>query len=129
VEVAGVPLTAADFVVHYRAADGWAGVSDKGTEVTVDTRLTPQLRAEGMARNVIRLVQQARKDAGLDVADSIDLHLATTDAELAAAIDTHWATIAGEVQATARLDAPPDGGYRAEVKVDGRPLAVALRKV
>jgi isoleucyl-tRNA synthetase len=78
---------------------------------------------------VIRLVQQARKDAGLDVADSIDLHLATTDAELAAAIDTHWATIAGEVQATARLDAPPDGGYRAEVKVDGRPLAVALRKV
>jgi isoleucyl-tRNA synthetase len=129
VEVAGVPLTAADFVVHYRAADGWAGVSDKGTEVTVDTRLTPQLRAEGMARNVIRLAQQARKDAGLDVADSIDLHLATTDAELAAAIDTHWATIAGEVQATARLDAPPDGGYRAEVKVDGRPLAVALRKV
>ncbi|MFO0848550.1 MAG: class I tRNA ligase family protein [Gemmataceae bacterium] len=129
VAVLGVELAADDLLFDTAAPAGWAGVADRGTQVLLDTRITPELKAEGMARDVIRLIQQARKDAGLDVADTIALHLATADPELTAAVAAHWAAIAGEVQATARLDAPPADGYRAEVKVDGRPLTVAVRKV
>lgn len=129
VAVLGVGLTDDDLIFETVAPPGWAGVAEPKAEALLDTRITPELKAEGMARDVIRLVQQARKDAGLDVADAIALHLATADADLTAAVTVHWAAIAGEVQATARLDAPPADGYRAEVKVDGRPLTVAVRKV
>ncbi|MBX9582238.1 MAG: class I tRNA ligase family protein [Gemmataceae bacterium] len=124
----GVPLTADDVILTEAAPGGWAGASDKGTQVAIDTRITPELRAEGLARDVVRFVQNARKDAGLDVADRIELFLGT-DAELRAAIDAHWPTIAAETQAVRRLDAPPADGFTAAVAVDGRPLTIALRKV
>jgi isoleucyl-tRNA synthetase len=125
----GVPLTADDVILSEAAADGWSGASDKGTQVAIDTRVTPELKAEGLARDVVRFVQNARKDAGLDVADRIGLFLGTDDAELRAAVDTHWAAIAGETQAVRRLDAPPADAFTAAVTVDGRPLTIALRKV
>jgi isoleucyl-tRNA synthetase len=128
-EVAGVPLGTGDLTVDYQAADGWAGVSDRGTEVTVDTRITPELKAEGLARDVIRLVQDERKKAGLDVADKIALYLGTESDALTQAIAAHRATIAAETQAVEWLDTSPAGGHTASVKVDGQPLTIALRKV
>lgn len=124
----GVALTAEDVILTESAAEGWAGAADRGTQVAIDTRITPELKAEGRARDVVRFVQNARKDAGLDVADRIELFLGTDDAELRAAVDAHWPTIAAEVQAV-RLDAPPADGHTAAVTVDGRPLTIALRKV
>ena len=93
-----------------------------------DGRITPELKAEGLARDVVRFVQDARKDAGLDVADKIALYLDTESTELRQAIDTHWQTIAAEVQAVERQANPPAGGHVAEVKVDGQPLKVGLAK-
>ena len=100
---------------------------DKGTQVLIDTRITPELKAEGMARDVVRFVQDARKDAGLDVADKIVLHLGTASPELRAAIDTHRATIAAETQATQWSETPVDG-YTTTVKLDGQELVIALKK-
>ena len=100
----------ADYIVEFTAPEGFAGVADKGTQVMLDTRITPELKAEGMARDVVRFVQDARKDAGLDVADKIALHLGASG-ELAAAIETHKATIAGETQAMEWLTSPPEGGF------------------
>ncbi len=124
--LAGVELAAEDFQVEYAAPDGWAGVADGGTQVLLDTRITPALRAEGLAREVVRLVQDARKAAGLDVADKIALHLVTTG-ELAEAIAAHRETIAAEVQATAWA-ADPLSGYAVEAEADGLPLTITLRK-
>ncbi len=129
VELAGVALDAADVVVESAAPEGWAGVADRGTQVMLDTRITPELKAEGLARDVIRLVQEARKNAGLDVADKIALHLGTESDALKLAIAAHKATIAAETQVADWLDAPPADGHTAAVKVDGQPLTVALRKV
>jgi isoleucyl-tRNA synthetase len=126
--LAGVILDAADYTVEFHAPDGYAGVADKGTQVMLDTRVTPELKAEGMARDVVRLVQDARKDAGLDVADKIALHLGASG-ELAAAIETHKATIAGETQAIDWLTTPPEGGHSAIVKVDGQSLVIGLKKI
>jgi isoleucyl-tRNA synthetase len=126
----GVDLTGNDLVFTLAAPEGWAGATDKGTQVAVDTRLTPALKAEGLARDVIRVVQNNRKDAGLDVADKIALYLGTESDALKQAIAAHRTTIAAETQAVEWADAPPNGAaHTAAVKVDGQPLTIALRKV
>jgi isoleucyl-tRNA synthetase len=129
IEFAGVNLTATDFVIEYVAPDGWGGVADKLTQVMIDARITPELKAEGMARDVVRFVQDARKDAGLDVADKIALYLGTESEQLRAAIEAHRDYIAAETQAVEWPTAPPADGYTTTVKVDGQPLTIALRKV
>jgi isoleucyl-tRNA synthetase len=61
--------------------------------------VTPQLEAEGTARDVIRVIQQARRDAGLDVSDRITL-VVGADGGVADAVRAHAAFIAGETLAT-----------------------------
>lgn len=65
----------------------------------LDTHLTPELEAEGVARDVVRAVQQARKDAGLEVSDRIALTV-SADATIVAAITAHRELIVGETLAT-----------------------------
>ncbi|MGH7238665.1 MAG: isoleucine--tRNA ligase, partial [Candidatus Saccharimonadales bacterium] len=77
--------------------------------VTLDLRLTPTLKREGQAREVIRLVQNARKQAGLNVDDRIWLSLVSGDVELKKAIQEHQETIAAETLAV-EVDIK-DGGY------------------
>jgi isoleucyl-tRNA synthetase len=74
-------------------------VLPRGGFVVLDTEVTPELEAEGTARDLVRAVQQARKDAGLQVSDRIALTLAGPEATLAAA-RTHEALIAEETLAT-----------------------------
>jgi isoleucyl-tRNA synthetase len=126
--LADVPLEAADIASGFTAPDGWHGVVDKATQVMIDGRITPELKAEGLARDVIRLVQDERKKAGLDVADKIALHLATDSADLAAAIATHRATIAEDTQAVTWSDSPIPGAHAAAVKVDGQPLTIQIAR-
>jgi isoleucyl-tRNA synthetase len=63
-------------------------VLPSGGFVILDTAVTPELAAEGLARDVVRAVQQARRDAGLDVSDRIRLRLAGEE-DVAAAIEAH----------------------------------------
>jgi isoleucyl-tRNA synthetase len=72
----------------------------RGGFVVLDTAVTPELEAEGTASDLVRAVQQARKDAGLQVSDRISLTLAGPEETLAAA-RTHEALIAEETLATA----------------------------
>ena len=112
-----------------RAGPGWVGVADKGTQVAIDTTITEELKLEGLARDVIRQVQDTRKDAGLDLLDKIALHLGTESAELAKAIAAHKPTIATAVQAIEWSDVALNGeAHTATVKIDGQPLTIALRK-
>jgi isoleucyl-tRNA synthetase len=67
-----------------------------GKEVAIDEKVTPELKREGMMREVIRHVQAARKNAGLNVDDRIALRLDTDAAELKKAIDEHKQAIADE---------------------------------
>ncbi|MBA4064966.1 MAG: hypothetical protein C0501_14880 [Isosphaera sp.] len=128
--LAGVELEPGDLIREFAAAPGWAGVAEKGTQVAIDTTITEELRLEGLARVVIRQVQDTRKAAGLDLLDRIALHLAPGSPELGQAIAAHRQTIAAAVQATEWSDAPLNGAaHTATVKVDGQPLTIALRKV
>jgi len=97
-----------DVIVTQTPRAGWSVASDGGEMVALDIAITPELRREGLAREVIRLVQDARKADGLDVSDRITLRWEAAGAELAAALAEHAQLIAGEVLATGF--GPRDGG-------------------
>jgi isoleucyl-tRNA synthetase len=80
------------------AEEGWSVVNDQGETVALDVELTPELLRAGRAREVIRLVQEARKRSGFDVSDRIDLWWQADD-ETAEAIRAHADLISGEVLA------------------------------
>ncbi|MDN4477239.1 isoleucine--tRNA ligase [Demequina sp. SYSU T00039] len=75
-----------------------ASVLPAGGFVLIDTAITPELEAEGYARDLVRAIQDERKNAGLNVADRIVLTL-TVPAERVAAVEAHRELIAGETLA------------------------------
>jgi len=113
------------------SATGWQVIEDRGTQVAINTTITEELKLEGLARDVIRQVQNARKTAGLDLSDKIALSLTTDAAELAKAIRTHQKDVATATQAVQWSDTPlaGDGVHSAAVKIDGQTLTISIRKV
>ena len=95
-----------------------------GDEVAIDEVVTPELKREGVMREVIRHVQSARKSAGLNVDDRIILELQSDDSELNKAIKEHRETIAAETLAS-DMGAVKDG-YEQTVKIDGAELTIRL---
>ncbi len=73
---------------------------DGGETVALDLTVTPELRRAGLAREVVRLVQDARKATGLEVTDRIALTWSASSAELGEALREHAGAVAGEVLAT-----------------------------
>ncbi len=97
-----------------------------GPELEIDTKLTPALKREGLMREVIRYVQAARKDAGLNVDDRIELGLITADDDLQAAIKQHRDEICDETLASSLDDS--EYKYTTTAKIDGVELTVTLQK-
>lgn len=95
--------------------------------VTLDTHITPELKRQGMVREVIRNVQSARKQAGLNVDDRITLSLSTTDDELKRAIEEHQSLIANE---TLAQDTAFDLTFSFETSctIESAPLTISLEK-
>ena len=87
-----------DLVADVSETEDQIGILPGGGFVILVGHLTPELEAEGVARDLIRQVQQARKDAGLDVSDRIKLTV-TGDAALLAATETHQALVKSETLA------------------------------
>jgi isoleucyl-tRNA synthetase len=92
-------IGADDVIVTQTPRTGWAVATDAGETVAIDTTVTAELHREGLAREVIRLVQDARKNDGLDITDRILLRWSANDPELAAAMTEHAGLIAREVLA------------------------------
>ncbi len=95
-------------------------------EISIDTEITPELRREGMMREVVRQVQNTRKQTGLEVDDRIILSLATPDTELQKAISEHKDTILAETLAVELQDNLT--GAVTSVKVDGVELDIVVEK-
>jgi isoleucyl-tRNA synthetase len=126
-----VTLEPADVFVQYHAGEGWAGLADRQTQLALDARITPELHLEGLAREVVRNVQQLRKEADLAVEDRITLFLDTGSEQLRKAIDAHRDYIARETLTVEWATAPLDGAgvFRKEVKVEGHSLKIELRRM
>jgi isoleucyl-tRNA synthetase len=100
VEVAGNRIEADEYEVRFQAKPGLDAVSFDGNAgvVVLDTKITPELEREGLARDFIRLVQVARKDAGFNVADRIAIEVKAGPVA-AAAIAAHLADVKSETLA------------------------------
>jgi isoleucyl-tRNA synthetase len=104
--------------------DGYQ-VERSGTHaVALNLELDDELRREGLAREVVHAVQGARKDAGLNVEDRIELALGG-DEELLDAVRAHEGYVAGETLATS---VSYDGAANLTTKVDGRPLLISVTR-
>ena len=117
VSVGDVELHEGEFTLDIDVTDPETAIAllPGGGFIVLDTHLTPELEAEGLARDVVRAVQQARKDAGLDVGDRISLTI-SGDAAVVTAIETHRELIAGETLAVALV------AREAETGTDGTPV-------
>lgn len=98
-----------------------------GDDIALDLTVSPELRREGVMREVIRHVQAARKNAGLSVDDRIHLVLSSSDEELQQAIIEHKSTIMAETLALELADRG-EPAYTATVQIDGSSLTVGLEK-
>ncbi len=85
---------------------GWAVISQNGLTIALDTTITTELRRAGLAREAIRLIQTARKDAGLEVSDRIRLHI-VAEGEMANALHDHRNEVADAVLAIEVVDHDP----------------------
>ncbi len=112
VAVDGTPTTLQpdEIIVTETPKSGWAVATEGGETVALDLEITPELRRLGLAREVIRLIQDARKNDGLDVTDRIELWWTAADPELNEALAEHGAVIAGEVLAVTVATGQGDGG-------------------
>ncbi|MFE1784943.1 isoleucine--tRNA ligase [Streptomyces sp. NPDC059506] len=132
VEVDGesVTLSPDEVIVTETPREGWAVASDSGATVALDLEITPELRRAGLARDAIRLIQEARKNSGLDVADRIALRWESGSAETAEALAEHAGLVADEVLAVdfARGTADASGGRGEPFHDEALDLRFSLRK-
>ena len=94
--------------------------------VALDLELTDALRREGLARELVRLVQDARKAAGLDVSDRIQLGIEAGHT-IGEALAAHREYVVGETLAVDLISGEVEG-FRQEAAIEGEPVAVSLRR-
>src|SRR5690606_3790432 len=109
---------------EHEIEDTILGIADDS--VLLDKTITPELRREGLAREVIRHIQSARKNAGLNVDDRIVVSLEASDDELVKAIAEHEATITAETLATTVTADTYE--HTTEVTIEGVQLKVSLER-
>ena len=122
-----IEVAAEDVVVTETPREGWSVASGEGETVALDLELTAELRSLGAAREAVRLIQEGRKNAGLDISDRIALRWSTSSPDVAAAMREHADLIAGEVLATAYEEGPPEPDAHVGTDID-LPLEFSLRR-
>ena len=132
VTVAGHVLADDEYELALESPDGVVAAALRSNDAVVmlDTEVTAELAAEGLARDVVREIQNARKAENLVVTDRIEVWVEVSSDAANAAVDTHRGHIAGEVLAVSLSNATaPDGLTIHNARVDGDPFRFALRTV
>ena len=124
-----ITVTPADFEITSEDMPGWLVASEGKLTVALDITLTEELRAEGVARELINRIQNIRKDSGFEVTDKIRVEI--EQKEFAAGAIAKYAgyiasqTLAVEVKAAAR----PEGGVVVDSDVDDEPIRIAVTRI
>ena len=124
IEIAGERLTIEEVEVRAEKHADLALVEDDGWAVALDLELNDELRAEGTARELVRALNDARKSAGLEIADRIAVTI-DADETLRAVIETHSETITAEILARSI----EFGNGDRTIEIDGTTLSIALNRV
>jgi isoleucyl-tRNA synthetase len=124
VRVAGEQLAVGEYELRSHAREGFEAQTDGSLVVAIDTRVTEELALEGTARDVVRFLQNVRKDLGLDVSDRIAVRFAANPRG-AEVLGAHAGLIAHEVLAE-RFE--PDGGGDQRFAAGGAEIAFAVER-
>ena len=124
----GFELSAAEVLVSVEAAAGWTAAEDSGYATLLDITITPELASEGLARELVRRLQDLRREADFNVTDRIHVTYLGDDA-LRAVFDQHGGYIGEETLAfSIERGDPPEGATSAEATIDGHALTLAVRR-
>jgi isoleucyl-tRNA synthetase len=115
-----------DVTLALQPLAGYEVEAEAGHAVALQLELDEELRREGLAREIVHAVQNARKAAGLEITDRIELGLGG-DPELLEAARDHEAYLAGEVLATAVEIGDGQGGV--DAKIEGKELLISVSRV
>ncbi len=108
VEGEDVEVLPDEVIVAERPREGWSVVNEQGETVALDLELTPELVRAGLAREVVRMVQEARKTSGFDVSDRVRL-VWEAEGDTAEALREFGGLVAEEVLATELREGAVDG--------------------
>ena len=95
--------------------------------VVYDLTITPELKREGLMREIVRHVQSARKQAGLQIDDRIVLSISSDDSEISQAVDAFADVIKSETLAV-KLNSAVDESEKYDVKIEGKLVEISLKK-
>lgn len=128
VHIAGEILRAEEYslILDTKLAKGAKALSSNQAMIIMDLEISEKLKLEGNARDIIRSVQQARKDAGLKVSDRIALEISTNDLELKQTLSEFAEVI--EEQTLSQLMHVSEADYTTEQSVMGKELTIRLKK-
>jgi len=127
-----IELAPEEVIIQAQPREGFAvatgAQAEGGVVVALDTRLTPELAAEGQAREIVRHIQTLRKDASFELSDRIETRYRTTG-DVAQAIST-WADYikAETLSVTLELSEAPTGEKSESFKLDGLPVTIAVKR-
>ncbi len=132
VEICGERLQEGEYTLQLEPkpeyADRAQALSTNDALVILDTEITPELEAEGIARDMVRAIQQARKDAALNVSDRINLHLDAPET-IAKAIAAHKAYVMEQTLSVDILDAKPGSDiFSTESMIDDQKITISIAK-
>lgn len=127
--IAGEELDIKNFERHFDAKEGFSAESDEGFVVILETEITEELTQEGWVRDIVRFVQEFRKETNYDVSDRIYLYLKTDDKKLEQAI-TNLADYIKRETLAIELQQDDEFKWDAEKQVDieENQLTIALKK-
>ncbi len=95
--------------------------------VVYDLTITPELKREGLMREIVRHVQSARKQAGLQIDDRIILSISSDDSEISQAVDVFADVIKSETLAV-ELNSAVDESEKYDAKIEGKLVEISLKK-
>ena len=125
VTLAGVTLAPDEVEIQATPRPGTAVAEDDGLVMVLDTALTPELRAEGDAREIARAVQDLRREAGLELDDRIELWVIGAPPAVAA----HLPAVAADTLADLASGDIPSDAARSTVQLDDATVTIALRRL
>ena len=122
-----VSVAEGDVVITETPREGWAVAADAGESIALDLTITDDLRRAGLAREIVRAIQEARKNSGLDVADRISVYWSSADEDVLATMSEHGEMIGAEVLAPNMVQVGANWPETANYFVEVPETAIELR--
>lgn len=124
-ELGEIDVQLDDIVITETPREGWSVASSAGESVALDLTINDELRMAGLARDLVRAIQEGRKAAGLEITDRINVAWQSSDSDIQGAIAAHAAEIAEEVLALDVSDS--SGSYEFSVSTE-LPVKISIER-